>query len=1153
MDSTAKLWDAATGEVIRTFTGHDYPVYSAAFSPDGAKVLTGSGDPSAKLWNTATGEVLLTLAGANGHTNEVYSVAYSPDGSQVLTGAGDNTAKLWNATTGGLVRTFTGHAREVYSVAFSPDGVQVLTGSADGKAKLWSTGAIFIREFTGREAIWSVTFSPDGNQVLVGAGDDKATLWGKLSGSVVRTFSGHTLDVSSVAFSKDGMRVLTGSADDTAKLWPVTGGQVDVSVPNVTGETQAVAEAAVTDAGLVNGTPITRCSDTVATGLVISQNPAAGQSVTLGSTVALVVSTGPCSVAVPNVVGQAQTAADTAITGAGLTVGAITQQCSNTVVAGLVISQNPAGGQQSPPSGAVALVISTGPCSVSVPNVVGQTQAAATISIGIETLTVGTVTRQCSNTVARDVVLSQNPAAGQQVLPGSGVTLVVSSGFCTELVPNVVSQTLTGAGAILAGANLVVGVVIQQCSNTVQSGLVISQNPAAGAQTPFGSAVSLVVSTGLCNTTAPNVVGQAQAAATAAITGASLTVGAITRQCSNTVQSGLVISQNPAAGAQAPFGSAVSLVLSTGLCIETVPNVVGQAQTDATTAITGASLTVGAVTQQCSNTVAEGKVASQNPAAGAQAPFGSAVSLVLSTGLCIETVPNVVGQAQAAATAAITGASLTVGVVTQRCSNTVPEGKVVSQNPAQGAQVPFGTPVALLVSTGLCNETVPSVVGQTQAVATSAITGAHLKVGRITPECSNSITAGTVITQDPPAGLFATFGSAVDLVVSSGLCNETVPNVMGQTRAAAATRIADASLTVGVVTMQCSNMVQTGQVINQTPSAGAQAPFGSAVALAVSSGRCSETVPNVVGQTQTVAGATLAGANLVVGTVSQQCSDAVPEGTVIDQNPVPGQPDSFGAAVALVLSTGSCDRVVPDVFGYSQAAATRAISDANLSLGEVTRRCSETVALGKVVSQTPAADTHATAGSAVALVVSEGNCNPAVPNLVGQVANAAHMAVIAANLTPGTITEQCSGTFLAGIVISQNPAAGQPIVPGSAVAMIVSTGPCGDTAPTEVELRDALATTFDTMDSNGDSQVSYFEALIALPGLPEVTFDAVDSNGDGQVSRAEAEFDADGGCAGCAGGKGVFTIDKMKKAFGDFFIAALGLGVLSLFFRPRSF
>jgi beta-lactam-binding protein with PASTA domain len=1085
MDSTAKLWDAATGEVIRTFTGHAYPVYSAAFSPDGAKVLTGSGDPSAKLWNTATGEVLLTLAGANGHTNEVYSVAYSPDGSQVLTGAGDNTAKLWNATTGGLVRTFTGHAREVYSVAFSPDGVQVLTGSADGKAKLWSTGAIFIREFTGREAIWSVTFSPDGNQVLVGAGDYKATLWGKLSGSVVRTFSGHTLDVSSVAFSKDGMRVLTGSADDTAKLWPVTGGQVDVSVPNVTGETQAVAEAAVTDAGLVNGTPITRCSDTVATGLVISQNPAAGQSVTLGSTVALVVSTGPCSVAVPNVVGQAQTAADTAITGAGLTVGAITQQCSNTVVAGLVISQNPAGGQQSPPSGAVALVISTGPCSVSVPNVVGQTQAAATISIGIETLTVGTVTRQCSNTVARDVVLSQNPAAGQQVLPGSGVTLVVSSGFCTELVPNVVSQTLTGAGAILAGANLVVGVVIQQCSNTVQSGLVISQNPAAGAQTPFGSAVSLVVSTGLCNTTAPNVVGQAQAAATAAITGASLTVGAITRQCSNTVQSGLVISQNPAAGAQAPFGSAVSLVLSTGLCIETVP--------------------------------------------------------------------NVVGQAQAAATAAITGASLTVGVVTQRCSNTVPEGKVVSQNPAQGAQVPFGTPVALLVSTGLCNETVPSVVGQTQAVATSAITGAHLKVGRITPECSNSITAGTVITQDPPAGLFATFGSAVDLVVSSGLCNETVPNVMGQTRAAAATRIADASLTVGVVTMQCSNMVQTGQVINQTPSAGAQAPFGSAVALAVSSGRCSETVPNVVGQTQTVAGATLAGANLVVGTVSQQCSDAVPEGTVIDQNPVPGQPDSFGAAVALVLSTGSCDRVVPDVFGYSQAAATRAISDANLSLGEVTRRCSETVALGKVVSQTPAADTHATAGSAVALVVSEGNCNPAVPNLVGQVANAAHMAVIAANLTPGTITEQCSGTFLAGIVISQNPAAGQPIVPGSAVAMIVSTGPCGDTAPTEVELRDALATTFDTMDSNGDSQVSYFEALIALPGLPEVTFDAVDSNGDGQVSRAEAGFDADGGCAGCAGGKGVFTIDKMKKAFGDFFIAALGLGVLSLFFRPRSF
>ena len=99
---------------------------------------------------------------------------------------------------------------------------------------------------------------------------------------------------------------------------------------------------------------------------------------------------------------------------------------------------------------------------------------------------------------------------------------------------------------------------------------------------------------------------------------------------------------------------------------------------------------------------------------------------------------------------------------------------------------------------------------------------------------------------------------------------------------------------------------------------------------------------------------------------------------------------------------------------------------------------------------------------------------------------------------------------------------------------------------------DKLTAGFDAVDGNGDGQVSYFEALVALPDLSSATFNALDTNGDGQISRAEAGLDNGGGCAGCTGSKGGYSIDKMKKSFSDLFLAGLGLGVLSLLSRRRS-
>jgi probable HAF family extracellular repeat protein len=128
--------------------------------------------------------------------------------------------------------------------------------------------------------------------------------------------------------------------------------------------------------------------------------------------------------------------------------------------------------------------------TITVPNVAGLTQAAASTAITGVDLVVGTVTTQSSSTVASGLVISESPVAGTKVSVGSAVSLVISSGTSQVAVPNVVGSTQAAATTAITGAGLVVGTVTTQPSSTVASG------PAAGTKVNSGSAVSLVVSSG---------------------------------------------------------------------------------------------------------------------------------------------------------------------------------------------------------------------------------------------------------------------------------------------------------------------------------------------------------------------------------------------------------------------------------------------------------------------------------------------------------------------------------------------------------------------------------------------------------------------------------------------------------------------------------
>ena len=101
------------------------PVDSVRWSPDGAVLVSGSEDYLVKIWNATTGECLKTL---EGHTNDVWSVAYSPDGKQIASCSDDQSVKIWDARTGKCLKTLLGHTGSVRKVVYSPDSTTLRVG-----------------------------------------------------------------------------------------------------------------------------------------------------------------------------------------------------------------------------------------------------------------------------------------------------------------------------------------------------------------------------------------------------------------------------------------------------------------------------------------------------------------------------------------------------------------------------------------------------------------------------------------------------------------------------------------------------------------------------------------------------------------------------------------------------------------------------------------------------------------------------------------------------------------------------------------------------------------------------------------------------------------------------------------------------------------
>jgi beta-lactam-binding protein with PASTA domain len=197
---------------------------------------------------------------------------------------------------------------------------------------------------------------------------------------------------------------------------------------------------------------------------------------------------------------------------------------------------------------------------------------------------------------------------------------------------------------------------------------------------------------------------------------------------------------------------------------------------------------------------------------------------------------DVVSLTQANAEAAIVAAGLVVGTVTTAYDASVPAGNVISQNPAGGGSALPGTAVDLVVSLGVAPVGGAERGEPDAGECGSGDRGGGPRGGHGDDGVRRVVPAGNVISQNPAGGGSALPGTAVDLVVSLGVAPVTVPSVVSLTQANAEAAIVAAGLVVGTVTTAYDASVPAGNVISQNPAGGGSALPGTAVDLVVSLG-----------------------------------------------------------------------------------------------------------------------------------------------------------------------------------------------------------------------------------------------------------------------------------------------------------------------------
>jgi WD40 repeat protein len=234
---TIRVWDAESGEELTVLATHTGPVWYAAWSPNGTRLVTSGCDQvefaagggcsvsTTRVWDADSGDELIALGFPAEH------VAWSPDGTHIVTVSElYGTAQVWDIEDGAELVILESHTDWIWRTAWSPDGTHIVTTSDDGTPRVWNieSGEELIALTPHTSPVRCVAWSPDGTHIVTASDDGTARVWDVKDGTELVILEGHTDWIWHTAWSPDGTHIVTASDDGTARVWDKSGAEVAI-------------------------------------------------------------------------------------------------------------------------------------------------------------------------------------------------------------------------------------------------------------------------------------------------------------------------------------------------------------------------------------------------------------------------------------------------------------------------------------------------------------------------------------------------------------------------------------------------------------------------------------------------------------------------------------------------------------------------------------------------------------------------------------------------------------------------------------------------------------------------------------------------------------------------------------------------------------
>jgi WD40 repeat protein/serine/threonine protein kinase len=222
-DGMARIWDATSGALLWTLSGHQGAILHASFTPDGQSVITCAMDSTTRRWSASTGRLEWTFFG---HRDGIWSADLDAAGERLVTASSDGTARVWTARQQRYVRALHAPGSVLMHASFAPDGERIATIERSGAVRVWdrdgAVAATMTTDYKHASLPYRVWWSPDGERLL-SSGGARAIVWDARTGARLLEL-GHGRWIPRASWARDGARIATAGEDGAVRLWDARDG-----------------------------------------------------------------------------------------------------------------------------------------------------------------------------------------------------------------------------------------------------------------------------------------------------------------------------------------------------------------------------------------------------------------------------------------------------------------------------------------------------------------------------------------------------------------------------------------------------------------------------------------------------------------------------------------------------------------------------------------------------------------------------------------------------------------------------------------------------------------------------------------------------------------------------------------------------------------